>query len=98
MAEYFTEGVNVCLLRDKEKVLQFSIEGKKRKEKGQIALTERQMKIIEFIQRNGQITAGDVVSMFKITRQAALKELSKLVKMEVIKLKGKGRGAHYVLI
>jgi len=36
--------------------------------------------------------------MFKITRQAALKELSKLVKLEVIALKGKGRGAHYVLV
>jgi len=96
--EYFTEGVKVSILRVKEKVLQLSIEGKKRKEKGQIALTERQMKIIEFIQRNGRITAGDVANMFKITRQAALKELSKLAEPGVIALKGKGRGAHYVLI
>ncbi len=35
--------------------------------------------------------------MFKITRQAALKELSKLVKLEIIKLEGKGREAYYVL-
>ena len=96
--EYFTEGIKVSILRVKEKVLQLSIEGKRRKEKGQIALTERQMKIIEVIQRNGRITAGDVANMFKITRQAALKELSKLVELDVITLRGKGRGAHYVLV
>lgn len=70
----------------------------KQRERGQIALNERQMKIIEFIQRNGKITAGDVANMFKITRQAALKELSKLVELEVVVLKGKGRDAHYVLV
>lgn len=96
--EYFTEGVRISILRVKEKILQLSIEKGKQREKGQIALSERQMKIIEFIQRNGKITAGDVADMFKITRQAALKELSKLVELEVITLRGKGRGAHYVLV
>ncbi|MCD6522066.1 Fic family protein [Candidatus Calescamantes bacterium] len=96
--EYFTEGVKISILRVKEKVLQLSIEKGRQRKKGQIALTDRQMEIIEFIQRNGKITAGDVADMFKITRQAALKELSKLVKLEVIALKGKGRGAHYVLV
>jgi len=96
--EYFTEGVKVSILRVKEKVLQLSIEKGRQRRKGQIALTERQMKIIEFIQRNGKIKAGDVAGMFKITRQAALKELSKLVKLQVIELKGKGRGAYYVLV
>lgn len=96
--EYFTEGVKVSIARVKEKVLQFSLEGEKRKRKGQIALTERQMRIIEIIQRNGKITAKDVVELFHITRQAALKELSKLVNLEIIELKGKGRGAHYILV
>lgn len=96
--EYFTEGVKISILGVKEKVLQLSIEKGRQKKKGQIALTERQMKIIEFIQRDGKITAGDVADMFKITRQAALKELSKLAELEVIVLKGKGRGAHYVLV
>ena len=45
-----------------------------------------------------QITSGDVAKMFKLTRQAALKELSKLVELEVITLEGKGRGAHYVIL
>ncbi|RKZ19313.1 hypothetical protein DRQ18_07740, partial [bacterium] len=96
--EYFTEGVKVSILRVKEKVLQLSIEKGRQRKKGQIALTERQMKIIGFIQQHGKITAGDVANMFKITRQAALKELSKLIELGVIELRGKGRGAHYVLV
>lgn len=95
--EYFTEGVLISISKVKEKVLQISLEKRKKEEKGQIALTERQMKIIEHLQRNGRITTGDMAKMFGITRQAALKELSKLVELEVIKLEGKGRGAHYVL-
>ena len=55
------------------------------------------MKIIENIQKNGKITAGEAAKMFKISRQAALKELSKLVKLEVIRPHGKGRGAYYVI-
>jgi len=95
--EYFTEGVLISISKVKEKVLKLSLEKRKKEEKGQIALTERQMKIIEHLQRNGRITTGDMAKMFGVTRQAALKELSKLVEMEVIKPEGKGRGAHYVL-
>ena len=87
----------ISISKVKEKVLQLSLEKRKKEEKGQIALTERQMKIIEHLQRNGRITTGDMAKMFGVTRQAALKELSKLVELEVIKLEGKGRGAHYVL-
>ncbi len=49
------------------------------------------------LQKNGKITAGDVAKMYKITRQAALKELNKLVNLEVIRLQGRGRGAFYVI-
>jgi len=95
--EYFTEGVKVSLLRVKERVLQLSIEGKKRKEKGQIALTERQMKIIEFIQRNGSITSSDIQKMFNISRPAAYKIIKKLKELEIIEQKGSGREIYYVV-
>jgi Fic family protein len=93
--EYFTDGVRISISRVKEKVLQLSLGRYKKYAKGQIGLTDRQMKIVEYIQKNGRITSGDAAKMFKITRQASLKELSKLVKLEVIKLVGKGRGAYY---
>jgi len=95
--EYFSEGVKISITGVKERVLQLSIEKQREREKGQIALSEKQMKIIEFIQKNGKITSGDAAEMFKISRQAALKEISKLIKSGVLKPVGKGRGAHYVL-
>lgn len=96
--EYFTEGVGVSIKAVKDKVIGLSKDIKFLKERGQVALTERQMKIVEWIVENDMITIGDISEMFKISRQAALKEMTKLVSMGVVKLKGKGRGAHYVLV
>lgn len=95
--EYFVEGVSVSIETTKERVIRLSSERLRRTKKGQIALTERQMRIVEFINQNGKITAGDIAKMFKISRQAALKEIRKLVKLEVVTLRGEKRGAHYVL-
>ncbi len=95
--EYFVEGVNISIEAVKERVIRLSSERLRKAKRGQIALTERQMQIVEFINQNGRIAIGDISKMFKITRQAALKEVSKLVDLEVVKLSGKGRGAHYIL-
>jgi len=95
--EYFLEGVRVSILRVKEKVLQLSLERQKQREKGQIALTERQMKIVEFIQRNGQISSGDIQKTFKLSRQAAYKEIKKLIELDIIERRGSGKAIYYVL-
>lgn len=95
--EYFVEGVNVSINAVKERVIRLSSERLRKAKRGQIALTERQMRIVEFINQNGKITIGDISKMFRITRQAALKEVSKLVDLGVVRLNGKGRGAHYTL-
>ena len=96
--EYFTDGVAVRIEAVKKKVIGLSKDIKLLKDEGQIALTERQMKIVERIIQNGQIAIGDVSKEFGITRQAALKEINKLVGLKVVKLKGKGRGAYYILV
>jgi Fic family protein len=95
--EYFVEGVGVSIEAVKERVIRLSSERLRRTERGQIALTERQMKIVEFINRNGRITNRDVRGMFKISDRAALKEIRKLVDLSVIKPEGRGRSLHYVL-
>jgi Fic family protein len=95
--EYFTEGVAISVEQVKEKVLQLSREHKKRKQTGQVALTERQMKIMELLHDRGQITNRDLHSMLKVSRQAALKELTKLVRLGVIRPDGYGRSLHYIL-
>lgn len=96
--EYFSEGVTVSIEAVKKKVIGLSKDIKFLKEKGQVALTERQMKIVEKLIQNERIAIGDVSKEFGISRQAALKEMNKLIALSVVKLKGKGRGAYYELI
>ncbi len=95
--EYFVEGVKVSIATVKERVIRLSSERLRKTTKGQIALTERQMKIVEFINQNGRITNRDIREMFKISDRAALKEIRKLADLEVIKTEGKGRSLSYVL-
>lgn len=95
--EYFIEGVKVSIEAVKERVIRLSSERLRRTKRGQIALTERQMRIVEFINLNGRITNRDAREMFKISDRATLKELRKLVDLKVIKPRGKGRSLGYVL-
>jgi len=96
--EYFIEGVSVSINAVKERVIRLSSERLRKTVKGQVALTERQMKIVEKIVNNHQIKIGDIALMFNITRQAALKEISKLIKLKVVKLSGRGKNSCYALI
>jgi len=95
--EYFTEGVKISISAVKERIIRLSSERLRKTAKGQIALTERQMRIVERIIQSDKIGIGEISEMFKITRQAALKEMNKLTEQRVIKLIGKGRGAYYAL-
>ena len=95
--EYFVEGVKVSIAAVKERVVRLSSERLRKAKKGQIALTERQMDIVEFINQNGRITNRDVRDMFKISDEAVRKEIAKLTKNGVLKGKGKGRAVYYVL-
>jgi Fic family protein len=95
--EYFVEGVKVSIGTVKERIIKLSSERLRKTKRGQIALTERQMKIVEFINQHRWITNKDVREMFKISAQAAHKEIMKLVKLDVIKSVGKGRNLSYQL-
>ncbi len=95
--QYFTEGVAVSINAVKERVIRLSSERLRKAKRGQIALTERQMRIVEFINQNGKITNRDVREMFKLSDEGALKEIKKTIRLGVIKSQGKGRGLHYIL-
>ncbi len=95
--DYFTEGVEISLHRVKERVLLLSSDEHRKVARGQVALSERQMKIIEYIHANGSIKTSDLVSLFHISRQAALKELLQMAEKELIQMEGIRRGAHYIL-
>ncbi len=95
--EYFTKGVRLSIDAVKERVARLSSERLRKTKRGQIALTERQMRIIEFINQHGRITSGNIAEMFNISRQASLKEINKLVALKVVTLIGKGRGSHFTI-
>jgi Fic family protein len=95
--EYFVEGVKVSISAVKERVVRLSSERLRRTKRGQIALTEKQMKIVEYINQNGRITNRNLREMFKISDRAALKEIGKLLDLKVIKPEGKGRSLGYVV-
>lgn len=94
--EYFTRGVMAQIEQVRERILGLSLDVQRMKDFGQVALTERQMKIVETVNKQQKITAGGIAAMCGISRQAALKEAGKLMEMNVLAPAGKGRGAHYV--
>ena len=94
--EYFTDGVLYSINKVKDFVIKLGfssriVEGEK------IELTQKQMKILERIKGKGKLTNKDLRDMFGITRQAVLKEISKLIDAKLIALVGKGRSAYYKL-
>ncbi|OYD16060.1 hypothetical protein CH333_04485 [candidate division WOR-3 bacterium JGI_Cruoil_03_44_89] len=95
--EYFVEGVNISIDAVKGRIIRLSSERLRKTKRGQIALTERQMRIVEHINLHGKITNREVRKMFKLSNRAALDEINKLVESQVLKSKGKGRNVHYVL-
>jgi Fic family protein len=95
--EYFAEGVAVSIDAVRERVVRLSTERAKTGKKGQIALTERQMRIVESINKHGKMNVSDVAAMFKISRQAALKEIGKLILLEIVKREGQARASYYVM-
>lgn len=94
--EYFTDGVAFSVNEVKDAVLRLGAKGKKGL-KSQVALTSKQMQIVEFINKRGTITNRDLQALFKISAQAVHKELSKLVELKIIKPQGQGRSLSYIL-
>ncbi|GAH01945.1 unnamed protein product [marine sediment metagenome] len=95
--EYFTDGVLYSVNKVKETIVRLGFMPKI-EEIEQIELTPRQIKILERIKQKGKITNKDLRAMFKVSRQAILKEISKLVDAKIIELVGKGRGAYYRIV
>ncbi len=95
--EYFTDGVLLSISKIKEKVLQLSIEKHKKAAVGHIALAEKQSKIVGHIISKGRITSAEIQNMFKISRQAAHKEIAKLVELNLIEQKGAGKAIYYII-
>lgn len=98
--EYFVEGLAIELTRIKEKVKSISTDLKIKKSLGgqQMTLTERQIKIVEFIQENGFLQNKAFFELFPmISEDTVLRELIDLVKKGLIRKEGSTKGARYIL-
>jgi Fic family protein len=98
--EYFTEGLAIELNRIKEKVKALSTDLKIKKSLGgqQLSLTERQIKIVEFIQESGFLQNKAFFELFPmVSEDTVLRELKDLLKKGIVKKEGTTKGARYVL-
>lgn len=97
--EYFTQAMAVELTRVKEKVKGLSRDLKLRGKIGQqIALNERQLKIMEYLEEHGQMTTPEARKIIpKYSDDTILRDFSYLMKKGIIKKKGSTKAARYAL-
>lgn len=96
--EYFTEGLAVEIVRIKEKVKKLSVDLRLKGRQGQIALNSRQIKIIEYLDKNGQINNAIFRELFPmVSDDTILRDLKGLMANKIVKKQGSTKAAVYVL-
>lgn len=99
--EYFTLGVAIEFNRIKTKVLKLSKDSYLRQKLGgkQVFLTERQVKIIEYIQTIGYLQNQAFKELFPdISEDTVLRDLADLIKKGIVKKIGKTKAARYIMV
>lgn len=98
--EYFTQGLAIELDKIKQKVLVLSKDMQLKNRVGyQVALSERQIKILEMIQKKeGKIVTSDLEAILPLVSvDTILRDLKDLTNKGLIKKKGHTKGAYYLL-
>jgi len=96
--EFFVKGLDIELSRVKERVLAMSRDHKLKEEIGQIALNDRQEKILTFIEQNKGIQNQDWREEFPdVSDDTILRDLKDMMDKGVIKKEGKTKAARYVI-
>ena len=98
--EYFTQGLAIELTRIKEKVQRLSTDLHLKQKLGgkQVFLSERQIAIMEYIQRVGYLSNQGFVDLFpKISEDTILRDIHDLMQKGIIKKEGKTKASRYLL-
>ena len=96
--EYFCEGFAEELARVKERVQKLSLDSRLKGRTGQITLSERQMKLVEYIETYGSVSNRQWRNLLRdYSDDTILRDLKDLQKKRLIKKKGSTKGAVYVL-
>jgi Fic family protein len=98
--EYFTEGLAIELSKIKERVGRISVDGRLREKLGgkPVLLSERQLRIIEYIQQTGSLQNVGFKQLFPmVSEDTVLNELKALIKSGIVKKVGSTKAARYVM-
>ena len=96
--EYFTEGVAIELRRVKEQVLGLSRDRKLIEKMGQVALNERQIGVIQYLEENESIRNQEFRKLFPdISDDTILRDLKDLIEKKILSKKGRTKAAFYQL-
>ena len=98
--EYFTQGLAIELSKIKDKIERISIDaGLKQKLGGTpLLLSDRQLKIIEYIQKTGYLQNQAFRNLFPmVSEDTVLNEIKALLTAGIIKKSGKTKGAKYIM-
>jgi Fic family protein len=98
--EYYTQGLAIELSKIKDRIERISVDGKLKQKLGgaPLLLSERQLKIIEYIQETGYLQNSAFRSLFPmVSEDTVLNELKSLMVSGIIKRQGKTKSAKYVM-
>ena len=97
--EYFAFGMAIEFNGVKDRVLKLSKDAKVKEKTGQTFISDRQEKIIEWLNTYGFFRNADFDELFPdISEDTVLRELKGLIEAGVIEKKGKTKSARYVLV
>lgn len=98
--EYFSLGLSIELAKIREKVENISIDAKLKEKLGgkPLLLSNRQLRIIEYIQKTGFLQNQAFAQLFPmVSEDTILNELKSLVKSGIVKKHGVTKGAKYIM-
>ncbi len=99
--EYFSQALSIELGRIKEKVQTLSRDLKFKQKLGgkQVHLSERQIKLVEFMQQFGGLRMPDAKEIIPMVSDDTIwRDLKKMIDDGVIEKKGSTKGAYYCLV
>ena len=97
--EFFTQALAIELSKLKERVRRLSVDMAIKTKLGkQIALSERQVALMEALEMKDELTMADARSVLPmVSDDTILRDLISLVEKKLVRKRGKTKGARYIL-
>lgn len=98
--EYFVEVVAIELVKIKEKVRKLSIDSRLKVKIGeQVALSERQMRLVEYLSDQGPSVMKDLKQVIPmVSEDTILRDVTSLIKRGIVKKQGATKAAKYTVV